>query len=618
MKKHNASKVVLALVTIALFGFSIFAPDKDWSNIVKMVLALVDMFLIIGCLNEKHNTFKAILVTMLMFILLTWMIPAAYYSGEFIDQGRIQIGLFDLFNYPLTTLTYFGFISLYILLVGGFYGILYTIPAYRSFLDRIVNLFKGKSLLVICILMVLLAAITSVCGLQLALLVFFPMLASIILLMGYDKVVVALTLVGSTMIGVAGTTFGYSNAGLLNSVLGLDYSDNWVVKVVILVAGLVLLMFNTIMYIRNAKVAGKNVLAAEKTVVKTEDEVEEVKVVSEVVEKEDTKKSTKNSTTKKTTTKGAGKNAKSTSKTKKSTTKKASTTGTKSTKGKSSSKASKKDIKAAAKGDDVIVVKESLVDDSLEKFVPTVVNSKHSVWPIVLMFILLFVIVILAFTPWSAVFELDAFTKASEAVTKFELFKFPIFSKLLGEFATFGEWTVTELTIVLAITSLLLVVIYGVKTEDAIDGFVKGIKKSLVPSLIVFIIHTLLVLTTYHPFQLTIYEAVLGLTKGFNVVTTTIVAILSGLFNSDPSYAFQAVVPYFTGVVTNSDIYPIAGILFQAIYGVSMLAVPTSLVLTVVLSYLGLSYKEWFKAIWKLLIELIVVLLLVFTLLILI
>lgn len=610
MKKHNASKVVLALVTIALLGFSIFAPDKDWSNIVKIVLALVDMFLIIGCLNEKHNTLKAILVTMLMFMLLTWMIPAAYYSGEFLDQGRIQIGLFDLFSYPLTTLSYFGSISLYILLVGGFYGILYVIPAYRSFLDKIVNLLKGKSLLVICILMVLLGAITSVCGLQLALLAFFPMLASIILLMGYDKVVVALTLVGSTMIGVAGTTFGFSNAGLLNSVLGLDYSDNWIVKVVILIAGLVLLIFNTIMYVRRQKVAGKNVLAAEKTVVKTEEIVEAIKVEEVVEEKTETKKSTK----KNTTTKGAGKNAKSTSKTKKSTSKKTATT----TKGKSSSKSSKKDIKAAAKGDDVIIVKESLVDDSLEKFVPTVVNSKHSVWPIVVMFILLFVIVILAFTPWSTVFKLDVFTKASEAVTKFELFKFPIFAKLLGEFTSFGEWSVTELTVVLAFISLLLVVIYGVKMEDAIDGFVKGIKKALVPSFIVFIIYTLLVLTTYHPFQLTIYKAVLGLTKGFNVVTASVVTILTGLFNSDPSYAFQAVVPYFTSVVTNDKMYPIAGILFQAIYGVSMLVVPTSLTLSVVLSYLGLSYKEWFKAIWKLLVELIVVLLLVFTLLVLI
>ena len=48
-----------------------------------------------------------------------------------------------------------------------------------------------------------------------------------------------------------------------------------------------------------------------------------------------------------------------------------------------------------------------------------------------------------------------------------------------------------------------------------------------------------------------------------------------------------------------------------------MLVAPTGLILTVVLSYLEVSYKDWLKAIWKLLVELFVVLLIVFTILIL-
>ena len=71
---------------------------------------------------------------MLVFLLLSWILPAAYYSGQYVDQGRVQMGLFDLFNYPLTALSYFGYIALFIILVGGFYGILYKIPAYRTFL----------------------------------------------------------------------------------------------------------------------------------------------------------------------------------------------------------------------------------------------------------------------------------------------------------------------------------------------------------------------------------------------------------------------------------------------------------------------------------------------------
>ena len=71
---------------------------------------------------KKHNTFKVVLITMLVFMLLTWILPAAYYSGSYIDQGRVQMGLFDLFNYPITAISYFGYIAAFVLVVGGRYG----------------------------------------------------------------------------------------------------------------------------------------------------------------------------------------------------------------------------------------------------------------------------------------------------------------------------------------------------------------------------------------------------------------------------------------------------------------------------------------------------------------
>lgn len=604
MKKHNTIKVVLWVVTAIWLLAAIFLPDKNWANLVKAGITLVELFLIIFNVKEKHNVVKVVLITTIVFMLLTWILPAAYYSNGFIDQGRIQMGLFDLFNYPLTALAYFGYIALFVLAVGGFYGVLYKIPAYRSFLDKVVALCKGKEAIALSVMMVLVAVITSVCGLQLGLMLFFPMLAAVILLMGYDKVVAALTLVGSTVIGIAGTTYGYSTVSVLYPTLGLDITDNILVKVIILIAGLVLLVFNTLMYARSAKIASKASLTAEKKVIKTEEVVEE-----EVVEK--AKVEAKPAAKKTTTTKGAGKNTKSTNSKKGS--------GKKTTsKGKSSSKSSRKDIKAATKGEEVIVVKESLVDDSLEQYVPTVVDSKHRIWPIVAGFILLFVIMILAFIPWSSVFEVEAFVEASSAVSEFKLFGFEIFGKLLGTFSAFGEWSITDMIIVMAVIALVLVYIYKIKIDDVIEGVTNGAKKALVPAFLVLVIYTCLVLVTYHPFQTTIYEAILGLTKGFNVVTTTVVGLLTGLFNGDPAYAFQAAVPHFAGVVTNTDVYPIAGILFQSVYGVSMLVAPTSVVLVVVLNYLGVSFRQWFKAVWKLLVELLVILLLVFTILVLI
>ena len=49
-----------------------------------------------------------------------------------------------------------------------------------------------------------------------------------------------------------------------------------------------------------------------------------------------------------------------------------------------------------------------------------------------------------------------------------------------------------------------------------------------------------------------------------------------------------------------------------------MLVAPTSVVLMTVLSYLDIPYKTWFKNIWKLLLELVVVLAIIFVILVLV
>ena len=199
---------------------------------------------------KKHNSIKVILIAIIVLAILTWIIPAAYFQTELVEEGRLRMGLFDLFNYPVTALSYFGYIALFILVVGGFYGILYRIPAYRKLLDKIVDNLKGNEKLFLVVTVIVFAVLTSLCGVQLALLVFFPFVAAIILLLGYDKIVVALTLVGSTMIGMMGTTTATSNVNLLFQTLSkVEIGSAMALKIAILLIGLVLLIIIIVWYI---------------------------------------------------------------------------------------------------------------------------------------------------------------------------------------------------------------------------------------------------------------------------------------------------------------------------------------------------------------------------------
>lgn len=255
-------------------------------------------------------------------------------------------------------------------------------------------------------------------------------------------------------------------------------------------------------------------------------------------------------------------------------------------------------------------------DNDVSNYVPAAVEGpSHNAVPLVIFLIAIFVILVLSFIQWSNAFKITAFENATTAVTGFKIFGFALFGKLLGTVSAFGSWTLTSISTVLIFSTLLLALIYKVKLDDMFDGVAEGAKKAIKPAILIVLIYTCLVIVTYHPFQLVIYKALLGLTKGFNVFTGSIVAILASVFNADPAYAFQSVLPYLASIYTKTATYPVIAIVFQSIYGLTMLVAPTSVVLMCVLSYLDISYKDWLKNIWKLVVLLLIILLIIFAIL---
>ena len=591
MKKHNISKLVLCIVTVLML-ISFFLPDNDVCTLIKTALWIAEFVLIIIALRDKSSVLKIVLLTVLALMLMSWILPAAYYSEQYIDQGRVQMGLFDLFNYPVTALSYFGYIAFFVLAIGGFYGILNKIPAYRTFLDNFVGRVQGHEVRFFVVIMLLIAALVSLGGMQIPLLVFFPMLVSVILLLGYDKIVAAMVLVGSTAVGLIGSTYAYGNTNIIMTVLSLDITSEVIAKLIILLLGLALLVLNVLLYIKKTNTVTK--------VIKKDNKKSSVKEVKAEVKEVEVKK------TKKTATKS----------TKDSKAKTTKANASKSTGKKNTKSSSKKNIKAALKDEEVIVAKEPVDSSSdMSKYVQESDNSYHTTWPLVTAFALLFVLVVLAFIPWSNGFGVNLFSDVTSNVLSFEIGGFAIFSKLFGTINAFGFWTIIDLLLPMALLILFLAIVYRVKFNDILNGFMRGIKRALPLGLIIILIYSCLVIVTYHPFQLVIYKALLSGIDKFNVfgaLLSSLTALLAGIFNVDPSYAFQSVLLYLTSVVTDSASYSTIGIIFQAMYGFGVIFAPTSFILMIVLEYLDIPYTSWIKAIWKFLLELLAVLLIAF------
>lgn len=467
---------------------------------------------------KKHSILKVVLLTILVVGILSWVLPTGVYDGAYTQAARDQIGIFDFSSYPMILLMYFGYVLFFVLTIGAFYGVLYKIPAYRSLLDKIVKGFKGKEWIFLSVVMVLCAIIVSIAGLSLGILALFPFVIAIVLLMGYNKLVAASVTVGSSVIGLIGTTFANANITTFNSVFGI--TDVWseiITKVALLVLGLALLIFNVLRYAKKVK------------------------------HNTDTE--------------------------------------------------------------------EALIPEKLKT---TGASKKIRIWPLVVIFDLILILMIMGSIPWEAL-GVTVFSDALDAIVKFEIFDFPLFAKILGNVAPFGKWSIySELPALLLLGSAVLALLYRVKFKDFIDGICQGMKKACGPACVMSLVYLVLIITTNHAFQLVIVKFFLDLTKGLNVVTMSVVAFLSSIFNVEASYVANRVLPYVTTVITDTKLYPLMEIIFQSIYGLAMLVVPTSVVLVGTLSYLDIPYLQWLKHIWKLFLEILVVLIIIFLVLLLI
>ena len=202
---------------------------------------------------KKHNLFKVLSITYLVAVLLTWILPSAVYESGADGlniSARNPMGLYDIVMYLIYAIRAFAPVLLFVLSIGGLYGVLNKTLAYPKMVEGTIEWFKNKKrcfLIPTAILFVILASVT---GLNLSLFIFFPFVIAVILGLGYDKFTALTVTIGSTIVGMLGATFSPSIYLLMNYALKTNYTDEILGKIILLVLGTVLLVFFILMYTR--------------------------------------------------------------------------------------------------------------------------------------------------------------------------------------------------------------------------------------------------------------------------------------------------------------------------------------------------------------------------------
>ena len=215
---------------------------------------------------------------------------------------------------------------------------------------------------------------------------------------------------------------------------------------------------------------------------------------------------------------------------------------------------------------------------------------------------------------WNYNLGITYFDEVYESIMEVTIKDYPILKHLIGDVSPFGYWDTYEMSFILVMASLLIGWIYSIKLSDIARGFAEGAKKMLGVAFFAVlsnVIFTLMIASSDATILNTITNYLLSMSEKFNIIVTALLSLVSSLFYNNFYYLSNSILPAVTKVYTDVNVYGVIGILFQGIYGLVMLILPTSLVLVAGLSMMEISLKDWFKYIWKYLIWTLIIILIV-------
>lgn len=209
--------------------------------------------------QDRFPTAYTILFALIVVMAaLTWILPAGQYEraankalgkdapvpGTYKVVEAAHQGVFDVLMAPIT-----GFynqstgmanaidVSLFVLIIGGFLGVVNATGAINTGIERVMLRMKGREKWMIPVLMLLFAAGGTTYGMAEETLAFYVILIPLMIAVGYDALTgVAVIMVGAG-VGVLGSTINPFSTAIASNAAGIPFTQGMALRLVILALG---------------------------------------------------------------------------------------------------------------------------------------------------------------------------------------------------------------------------------------------------------------------------------------------------------------------------------------------------------------------------------------------
>ncbi len=231
---------------------------------------------------RSPSAFAGLFVVIALMAALTWIIPSGHYqtqpdpsnsdktvrvSGTYEQISKVETatvdgestttdvrqGAWDVIMAPIQGMAEKLDVVVFVMILGGFLGVVMKTGALDSMLGSLLNKMKGREIWLIPILMLLFAIGGTTYGMQEESVAFYALVVPIMLAAGYNAMTAVMVIVLGGGVGVLGSTINPFSTGIATKTADMQLADVFPIQGIILVLGLIAAIAFTMRYAQKVK-----------------------------------------------------------------------------------------------------------------------------------------------------------------------------------------------------------------------------------------------------------------------------------------------------------------------------------------------------------------------------
>lgn len=231
------------------------------------------------------------------------------------------------------------------------------------------------------------------------------------------------------------------------------------------------------------------------------------------------------------------------------------------------------------------------------------IKKKESIWPLVIVLVILSLLAIIGYIPWKSSFNTTFFSDLHTNITTFKIGGHAVFGYLLGSLKAIGEWDLYTISLFIMISAFVISLIDRIKLDDFLAACVDGAKRMAKPIFLYLMVNCLFVISYWSPILPSIVNKIISASSDFNLFKMILVVFIGAILIPNKDFMSFTIAGYLSALYANSGV--VISLVINSIFGFVGILLPTSAILVIGLSYLNISYKDYLKKMWKFLLGLL-------------